>query len=144
MEFQRVNRTQAETVFGVCENRAGATISGNFPVCATTTTGSNAGYEVVAPAAANALTFMGFADADIADAAVGLYQCYGYRASVRIFATGTSGTIAAGVAMGVANGSNGVNSTGLLDTYGPVVSMESIGAAINSPGGYAKGFIRLL
>lgn len=144
MQFQRVNRTNAEQAFGVCENRSGATISGNFPVCFTTTSGSNDGYQVVAPAAGNVFTFAGFADADIADAAVGLYQCYGYRASVRIFATGTSVTVGAGVVMGTAAGSSGVNSTGSLDTYGPVISMESVGAAINSPGGYAKGFIRLL
>jgi len=144
MEFQRVNRTQAELAFGVCENRAGATINGNFPVHFTTTASSNAGYEVVAPAAANMFTFAGVADADIADAAVGRYQCYGYRDSVRVFAHGTSVTIAAGVVMGPAAGSDGVSSTGDLDTYGPTVSMEAIGALVTSPGGYGKAFIRLL
>jgi hypothetical protein len=145
MQWQQVNRTQAEIAFGVCENRSGASILGNYPVCFTTTTGSNDGVQVVAPASGNLFTFAGFADADIADAASGaLFQCYGYRASVRIFATGTSGTVDAGVVMGVGAGSNGVNSTGSLDTYGPVVSMESIPAATCSPGGYAKAFIRLL
>ena len=144
MIFQRVNRTDAEKVLGVCENRDGATVNGNIPVCFTTTASSNAGYEVVTPAADNVFTFAGHADADIADAAVGLYQCYGYRDSVRIFAHGTSVTIAAGVVMGPAAGSDGVSSTGDLDTYGPVVSMEAIGALITSPGGWAKGFIRNL
>ncbi len=144
MQFQRLNRTNAETCFGVFENRSGATITGNYPVCFTTTSGSNDGYQAVAPATANVLTFAGIATTDVADAAVGLYQCYGYRDSVRIFATGTSGTIGAGVAMGPAAASNGVNSTGVLDTYGPVISMEAIGAAVNSPGGYAKAFIRAL
>lgn len=144
MQFQRVNRTDAEKAFGICRNASGATISGNYPVCFSTTSGSNNGLDVVAPAAANALTFGGIADADITNTDYGRFQVYGYRDSVRIFATGTSGTNAAGIALGVAAASNGVNSTGLLDTYGPVLSMESIGAAVNSPGGYAKAFLRLL
>ena len=144
MEFQRINRTNAEQAFGVCENRDGATINGNIPVCFTTTAASNAGYEVVTPAAANLQTFAGIADADISDAAVGRYQCYGYRDSVRIYAHGTSVTIAAGVDMGPAAGSDGVSSSGLSDLYGPTISMEAIGALITSPGGWAKAFIRNL
>lgn len=144
MQFQRVNRTSAEKGFAVCENRSGATVSGNYPVCFTTTSGSTDGYQVVAPATSQVQTFAGIADADIADAAVGLYQCYGYRDSVRIFATGSSQTIAAGIAMGPAASSNGVNSSGLKDFFGPVISMEAIGAAVNSPGGYAKALIKAM
>ena len=144
MQFQRVNRTNAERAMGVCENRSGASILGNYPVCFTTTSGSNDGYQVTTPLAANVFTFGGIADADIADAGVGLFQCYGYRDSVRIFATGSSGTVEAGVVMGPAASSNGVNSTGSVDTYGPIISMEAVPAATTSPGGYAKGFIRAL
>jgi hypothetical protein len=144
MQFQRVNRTDAEQAFGVCKNVAGATISGNSPVCFTTTAASNDGAGVVLPAAGNVFTFAGFADADITDTSIGLYQCYGFRNSVRIYAHGTSVTIAAGVVMGTAAASTGVSSTGSLDTYLPTVSMEAIGAAVTSPGGYAKAFIRLL
>lgn len=143
MEFQRVNRTDAEKAFGSCENRNGATISGNSPVCFTTTSGSNAGYEVVIPAAANLNTFFGVADADITDANAGVAQTYGYRDSVRIYAHGTSVTTAAGVAMGPGT-SDGVSSTGLFDNFGPVISMESVDAIVNSPGGYAKGLIKAL
>ena len=113
-------------------------------MCFTTTSGSTDGYQVVAPATSQVQTFAGIADADIADAAVGLYQCYGYRDSVRIFATGSSQTIAAGIAMGPAASSNGVNSSGLKDFFGPVISMEAIGAAVNSPGGYAKALIKAM
>lgn len=143
MEFQRVNRTSAEKAFGSCENRNGATILGNYPVCFTTTTGSNNGLEVVSPAAANLNTFFGVANSDIADADAGVAQTYGYRDSIRIFAHGTSVTTAAGVAMGPGT-SAGVSSTGLNDNFGPVVSMEAVGALINSPGGYAKGLIKAL
>ncbi len=144
MEFQRVNRTNSETAFGVCENRSGGTILGNFPVCFTTTAGSNDGHQVVAPASGNLFTFAGFADADIADAAVGRYQCYGYRDSVRCHALGTSVTIGAGVVMGISAASNGVGSTGDQDVNGPTIAMEVIGALVTSPGGYGKAFIRLL
>ena len=144
MEFQRINRTNAEQAFGVCENRDGATILGNIPVCFATGAGSNDGYQVVTPAAGNLFMFAGIADSDIADAAVGRYQCYGYRDSVKVFAHGTSVTIAAGVVVGPAAGSDGVSSTGDVDVYGPVVAMEAIGALITSPGGHAKAFIRNL
>jgi len=145
MEFQRVNRTQAEQAFGVCENRQGATISLGFPVAFTTTASSNNGYEVVTPAAANFATFAGVADADIADAGVGRYQPYGYRDSVRIYASGTSVTIAAGVEMGTNAGSDGVGSLGSIHlNFGPLVSMEVIGAIVCSPGGWGKAWIRLM
>ncbi len=144
MQFQTVNRTDAEKGFGICKNVSGGVISGNYPVCFTTTTSSNDGHQVVAPATANLQTFAGFADEDLADNGIGRYQCYGYRDSVRIFAHASSATNAAGIALGPNAGSNGVNSTGLKETYGPVISMESIGAAVNSPGGYAKAFIRLM
>jgi len=145
MEFQRVNRTQAEQAFGVCENRDGATIQLGAPVCFTTTASSNNGYEVVSPAAGNLFTFAGVADADIVDAAVGRYQPYGYRDSVRIFAHGTSVTIAAGVEMGTNSASDGVSSTGNIHAnFGPLVSMEAIGALVTSPGGWGKAWIRLM
>lgn len=144
MQFQGVNKTDVEKSFGACRNASGATISGNYPVCFTTTTSSNDGLNVVAPATANAQTLAGFADLDITDTDYGRFQVYGYRDSGRVFATGSSGTNAAGIALGPAAASNGVNSTGLKDVFGPVLSMESIGAAVNSPGGYAKVFIRLL
>lgn len=144
MQLQRVNRTDPEKVFGICKNVTGGTVLGNYPVAFTTGTGSNDGISVVVPATGSLFTLAGILDVDVADTEYGLYQAYGFRSSVRVFATGTSQTIAAGVLMGPANASNGVNSTGLLDTYGPLISMEAIGAAMNSPGGYGKAFIRLL
>ena len=144
MQFQRVNRSNAERGIGVFENRSGATISGNYPVAFTTGSSSNDGYHAVVPATGSLATFAGICDADTADANPGLYQCYGYRDSVRIFATGSSQTIGAGVILGPANGSNGLNSTGIQTILGPVIAMEAIGAAVNSPGGYAKAFIRAL
>ena len=58
--------------------------------------------------------------------------------------TGTSVTNAVGIALGPGPASLGVNSTGALETFGPVIALEAIGAAINSPGGYARGFVRAM
>jgi len=143
MNFQRVNRTNAEKAFGSVENRNGATILGNYPVCLATGAGSADGLQVVSPAAGNLQTFFGIADSDITDADQGIAQTYGYRDSIRIFAHGTSVTTATGVVIGPGT-SAGVSSTGLVDKFGPVISMEAIGALINSPGGYAKGVIKAL
>ena len=109
MQFQRLNRTNAETAFGVFQNVTGGTVSGNYPVCFATGTGSNDGYKAVAPAADVVNAFAGICDVDVADLGVTRYQCYGYRDSVRVFAHGTSVTIATGMAIGPGAASNGVS-----------------------------------
>lgn len=144
MQFQVLNETDAEIVYGNFTNAAGATITTGFPLAFTTTAASVDGNKAVLPASANLFTFAGIAEKDIPDNGVGRYIAYGYAASVMIFACGTSVTVGAGVAMGPAAGSLGVNSTGALETFGPVVALQAVGAAINSPGGYAKGFVRAM
>lgn len=138
------NRSTAEIVYGNFTNVSGAAMTIGFPICFTTTAASLNGNNAVAPATGNALTFAGVVkNSSVGDTEAGIYIAYGL-ASVRIFATGTSGTIGVGVAMGPAAASNGVNSTGLKDVFGPVISLEAIGAAVNSPGGYANGFVRAM
>jgi hypothetical protein len=144
MQFQRINRTDAEICFGIFKNVSGTTISGNYPVCFTTTSGSNDGISAVPPAASNNLTLAGVADANVANTEYGRFQAYGFRNSVAIYAHGASVTIAAGVAIGPGATSNGFGSTGLKETFGPLVTMETVGAAVCSGGGFAKAFIRNL
>lgn len=146
MQFQRVNRTNAEQAFGVCVNEGAAVMSGNYPVFfIAANESSNDGYKVQGNLTADLQLFAGIADADIALGAVGLFQCYGYRASVRLYSLATSTTIAAGAALGPgATASNGVQSLGLTLSYGPLVVLQAVGATVNSPGGYAKAFIRSL
>ena len=144
MHSATANRTTAEVMYGNFTNAEGATITTGFPVCLTTTAASVDGNLAVLPAAANFITFVGIARTDTPDNASRVFIGYGYAASTRIFATGDSTTNAAGIALGTNASSNGVNSTGLLDSYGPVVSLESIGAAVNSPGGWAKGWVRAM
>lgn len=132
-----LNETGAETTFGNFTNVSGQTITLGHPVAICTTAASVDGNNAVYPAAGNLFTFAGIATADVADLGVGDYVADGYVASAFIFATGTSVTNGAGVVLGPGAGSIGINSTGHKDTFGPIVSLSAIGAAINSPGGHA-------
>ena len=146
MEFQRINRTQAEKVFGACLNEHSATITGNYPAFFfAANESSNDGYRVQGNLTADLALFGGIADADIAAAAVGLYQCYGYRDSVYLYSLKTSTTITGGVVLGPGlTASPGLQSLGLTWAYGPVIAMQAVGATVNSPGGYVKALIRAL
>ncbi len=133
-----LNETGAETTFGNFTNVSGSEMKKGYPVAICTTAASVDGNKAVLPAAANLLTFAGIATSDVADNGIGEYVADGYVASAYIFATGTSVTNAAGVTLGPNAGSLGVNSTGLQDKFGPIISLAAIGAAINSPGGHAN------
>lgn len=133
-----------ETVDVGFTNAAGATITLGYAVCLTTTAASVDGKLAVLPQTDNLLSFYGIAIRNVPNNAYGLARAYGFLNSVHIYTTGTSGTNAVGIALGPAAGKLGVNSVGSIDTFGPVILMETVGAAINSPGGYAKGFVRAL
>lgn len=142
MQTATSNRTIAEVMYGNFTNVHGATITTGYPLSFTTTAASADGNQAVLPATSQLKTFAGISTSDVEDTGVGKYIAYGYYGSVMIFAIGSSVTVAVDVAMGVANASLGVNSTGLVETYGPVVSMIAIAAATNSPGGWSAGFVR--
>jgi hypothetical protein len=128
----------------VVTNVAGATITLGYAT-AYTTNANSLGANVVLPAAGQNRTFAGIALSNIPNNGVGKVRAYGAVNSVFVFATGTSVTTAIGEALGPGVvGSNGVNSTGLKDSFGPVLALEAVGAAVNSPGGYVKGFVRAL
>jgi hypothetical protein len=141
--FQQSSATDvAEVGFAVWKNASGQSITTGYAAAICTTANSNTGREVVLPAASNLKTFAGVAQADVPDATVGRFIVYGYAASVYIYAHGTSVTTAAGEAIGPGPSSMGLSSTGLTDNFGPVLAMAAIGAAVNSPGGYASGWVR--
>ena len=125
-------------------NAQGATITLGFPVAITTTAASVDGKLAVLPAASNLTTFYGIALRSVPNNSYGLARSYGFIGSVAIFAAGTSVTINASDPMGPGPASLGVSSLGLKTAFGPVLAMEAIGAAINSPGGYARGFVRAM
>lgn len=93
MLFQRINREDAEKVFIVCYNVAGATITAGYAACWDTSTAD--GVRVTQPTTATFSLLVGLANADIADSAYGLFQVYGYRASGFV-TNDTSQAIAAG------------------------------------------------
>ena len=93
MIFQRINRTDAETVFVVVYNVAGATLTAGYSCC--WATGTADGIRVTQPTTATFALFVGIANADIVDSAYGLVQVYGYRASGFV-TNDTSVAIAAG------------------------------------------------
>lgn len=93
MIFQRINRTDAEKVFAIYQNVAGATITANYPACWASS--SPDGIRVTKPSTALLSCFIGIANADIADSAYGLFQLYGYRASA-FMTNDTSVAVAAG------------------------------------------------
>lgn len=145
MKIQAINKNSPPHADIVVTNAAGATITLGYAASYTTTAASVDGNKVVLPAAGQIQTFAGIALKNIPDVDIGLLRAHGYAASTFIFATGTSGTNAVGIALGPGvAASNGVNSTGLKDNFAPVIALEAIGAAINSPGGYAKTFVRAL
>ena len=94
MLFQRLNREDAEKVFIIVKNVAGATITANYP-CVWDITSSVDGVRVSKPATATLSLFVGIADDDIADSAYGLVQSFGYRASALV-TNDTSVAVAAG------------------------------------------------
>jgi hypothetical protein len=145
MQIPRLNYDKPENIDIVVTNASGATITLGHAVSYTTTANSADGVQVVSPATSNLRSFAGIALENIPNTAVGKVRVYGYVASIHVYATGTSGTTALGEALGPGvAGSLGVNSTGLKHDFGPVLTFEAIGAAINSPGGYVKGFVRTL
>src|SRR5687768_7115091 len=122
MRIQRINLDDPEAVDVVVVNAQGATITLGYPAAFTTTANSADGVKAVLPAASNLKSFAGIALSNIPNTEPGMVRAYGYVSSIAVFATGTSGTVALGEALGVGPASLGVNSTGLKDSYGPVVT----------------------
>lgn len=83
MLFQRINRTNAETIFIICQNVSGSTITAGYS--AVFDVGASVdGVRVTQASSTDLQAFAGVADADIANNAYGLLQVYGYRASTYI------------------------------------------------------------
>ena len=93
MLFQRLNRDDAEKVFVIAYNVAGATITAGYAACWDTATAD--GVRVTQPTTATFSLLVGLANSDIADSAYGLFQVYGYRASGFV-TNDTSVAVAAG------------------------------------------------
>lgn len=93
MLFQRINRTDAEKVFALFQNVAGATVSYGASVVLDSSTAD--GVKVKTPATATLSLLVGVAAEAIADSAYGKVQVYGFMAS-GVVINHTSTPVAAG------------------------------------------------
>ena len=93
MLLQRINRSDAERVFAVFYNVAGATITAGYPAVFDISTAD--GVRVSKPASATLSLVVGIAVESIADSAYGKFQLYGYRSQANI-TNDTSVAVAAG------------------------------------------------
>lgn len=94
MMFQRINGSDAERVYQIVYNVAGATVTAGYPVVWDITSSVD-GLRVSKPAAATLSLFVGLATESIADSAYGKVQCYGYKTS-GLVTNDTSVAVAAG------------------------------------------------
>ena len=88
MLFQKLNRTDAEKVFGIFQNAESTTAPANSCVCLDISTDIN-GSKVKKPTTAALNAFVGIVHADIAAGAYGLVQMYGYRTTASVLVTDT-------------------------------------------------------
>jgi hypothetical protein len=142
MLFQRINRSDAETVFSIFYNVAGATITANYP--AVWDVSSPDGVAVSKPATATLSLIVGIATADIADSAYGKFQLYGYRSSAYV-TNDTSVAIAAGDILIPVNAQWYLARSGASDgKSGFVYAAQSFATGATPAAANKKVFIRCL
>ena len=138
MQLQTVNRSDAEKVFVNVTNYGGQTATNSQPVFAFTSQHNASSVNVNAASSVKRTvhsygSFVGLADEDIANNAVGRVQVYGYKASCLIAHVKASGTDIEGAGTGVGPNaiiaSLGLCSLGALSPFGPVVLLETVAAA---------------
>ena len=145
MLFKRVGRTAAETAFIVVQNVSGSTATAGYALVFDVGASVD-GVRVTQASSTDVQAFAGVADADIANNAYGLCQVYGYRSSVRIFAS--TGSSVAGDNLTVVTGSTHwgmtpATTSGTAKAFGFLC--EAVAASSSSQfATTAKGFIRAL
>ena len=93
MLFQRINRTDAEKIFIICQNVSGSTLTSGYS-CVFDVSASVDGVRVTQASSTDTSAFAGVADEDIANSGYGRVQVYGYRSSAAIYSS--TGSSAAG------------------------------------------------
>lgn len=142
MLFQRINRSDAETIFVIYYNVEGATITANYPAVWDTSTAD--GVRVTKPATATLSLFVGLANKDIADSSYGLFQNYGYRSSGFV-TNDTAQAIAAGDILIPVNAQNYLVRSAASDgKSGFVYAGQSFATATTPAAANQKVFIRAL
>jgi hypothetical protein len=140
--FQRINRTDAEQVFGVVYNVMGATVTGGYAVVLDTSTFD--GIRVTKPATATLSLLLGVANKDISDSSYGIAQLYGYRQSAFV-TNDTSQAIAAGDILIPVNAQNYLARSAASDgKTGFVIAGQSFATATTPAAAQKNVFLRAL
>lgn len=145
MIFQRINRSDAEQVFIVVQNVAGATISAGG-VVVFDSGASVDGVRVTKPATATLSLLAGVAPKAIADSAYGIVQAYGYCQSAYV-SNGTAGgtDIAAGDILIPVNAQTYLARSAASDgKTGFLCALEAFATATTPAAATKKVFIRAL
>jgi len=143
MLFKRVSRTEAEKVFMVAKNVSGSTATAGYALVFDVGASVD-GVRVTQASSTDLQAFAGIADSDIANNDYGLLQVYGYRSSVRIYAS--TGSSVAGDNLNVVAAQWGLTPATVLGTSKAFGFLcEAVAASSSSQ--YlttAKAFIRAL
>jgi hypothetical protein len=143
MQFQGINREDAERVFQVAFNVAGATMTAGYPAV-WDISASVDGVRVTKPATATLSLFVGVAVEDIVDSAYGKFQCYGYRTQANV-TNDTSNAIAAGDILIPVNAQFYLSRSAASDgKSGFVYAAEAFATATTPAAANKKVFIRAL
>lgn len=140
--FQRINRADAEQVYGAVYNVAGATITAGYAMVLDT--GTFDGIRVTKPATATLSLLVGVANKDISDSSYGLAQVYGYRQSAYV-TNDTSQAIAAGDILIPVNGQHYLTRSAASDgKSGFIIAGQSFATATTPAAANKNVFIRAL
>src|SRR5919109_1181178 len=90
MIWQRINREDAERIFAIFQNVAGATITKGYVATFDVTATQIDGVRVTKPATATLSLVAGVAATDITNSSYGLFQVYGYCQTASV-TNGTAG-----------------------------------------------------
>lgn len=145
MLFQRVQRSDAETVYQIVYNISGssAVITAGYP-CVWSIASTVDGLAVSKPATATLSCIVGIAVTDIANSAYGKVQCYGYKASALV-TNDTSVAVAAGDILIPVNAQWYMARSGAGDGMtGLVLAAEAFATAATPAAVNQKVFIRCL
>ena len=143
MLFKRVSRSDAEKIYIVVFNASGSTLTAGYS-CVYDVSASVDGVRVTQASTADLQAYAGVADADIANAAYGKIQVFGYRASAYIYSS--TGSSAAGDILAPANGSWGITPSATSGTAKAFAFLaEAVSASSSSRyNTTAKVFVRAL
>lgn len=149
MWIQSVNKDDVERVWVNATNTSAATITAHWPAF------KFVGGRPAASVAANEValhdsayvadgaygSFVGLAYEDVPSGSIGVFQVYGYHESIPVMRIVGNVTVIPGQAIGPGvRASVGFSSVGLIDNYGPVVALDTIGATLHSLGTVGQNY----